>query len=1659
MTVSTSDHFINELHSDTEGFDQGTFVAGLEGGAVTLRAPEATKELGEITEHASFASGLEGGAEVVVYEDGLFFVTNGALGRIDVFDLVTEQLVDSYDLTFLPGFDGLQSVAVKNGLVAAAVSTPNVTAEGLSTTVTEGQNGYVVLIDVASGQVIDRVTVGNLPDMVTFNADGSKLLVANEGAFNAENGLDRDPIGSVSIIDLANGALDPQETQVSFADFDGLETLAQTNGIRLADGASMLRGLEPEYITVQGNTAYIALQEANAIAVLDIETATFTNIFSAGVVDHSVAGNEIDVNNNGVIDIRTFDNLVGLRMPDAIASFEKDGTTYLITANEGDGRGDAFDEDGNAIPLGDELRVGDAPAGLIDTSVDTTGLERLKISTIDGDTDGDGDIDVLHSFGSRGFTILDTSGNVIFDSGSEFAAIVAEIAPERFNDDDGDDGEDRSDDKGVEPEAVTVGEVNGALYAFIALERDSGIMIYNIDDPANATYVDYIPGFGREGGDVRAPETIAFVPAEESPAGVAQIAVAYEATGDTLVYDLGAVIAEPVAPRISEFRPNPAGSDPNPMDVELTGEPGAEFDLWLLSVESDAGNGGLGTVDRAANVTGSFDANGIAVVQVPDLENPSFTYILADDFTGTQGQTDFDTDNDGVPDDLSTLVQVFDAIGVPDAPGEPLYGAAAGGVDLVSTENGEPELLFRDGQTGDIYRVFGDTILDAQGNEVDVAEFDVDPTAATFGSVNPVRSSPATNPDLQVTEIWPGQEGRDITGDWFEITNLGEAAWTPDVGALFYDDDSDDPSAAASIMGISAIAPGESVIVVTGADASAVDAFKAAWAGSIDGVQVGYVDGADLGGGGDAVTLFLDADGTLTGADIVDVAAYPDAAANDAQSWDVDNGQFSEVGALTDVVESTATGGDTGDTPAVGSPGAVTETIVVDPFTLISAIQGSSANVTQVTVDDGSALAGQVVTISAVVTADFQEGLGGFFVQEEDADQDADATTSEGIFIFDGVLATGVDVSVGDVVTIEGTVAEFFGQTQITAGSIAVTGTGAPLPTATIVNLGSTGAILDTRGDYVVNLEAVEGMLITIPEDLVISEMFNLDRFGQYSVSADGRPVQFTQENAPDAAGFDAHLQDVAARSLVLDDGSTSQNPAELRIIDGNNGVLDATDSFRMGDTLSDVTGVVRFGFDEFRLDNASGTYSATNPRLETPDEVEGAFKAVSLNVLNFFTTIDAPGAVTDTGADPRGADDLAAGEGALAQTEFDRQAAKLVNAIVALDADVLGLVELENSSTDAALAELVDAVNTALGSTVYDYISTGLAGGDAITNGIMYKVDAATPVGDVAVLTDFNGQSFLDPLDAGRDLNRPAVTQTFEEASSGALVTISVNHFKSKGSLSGLPEDEDQLDGAGNNNATREAASTLLAEWLASDPTGTGAENQLIIGDLNAYAKETPITALEDAGFTDVAQAVLGNEAYSYVFDGQIGTLDYIMANGPAFEALTGAAEWHINADEADAIDYNLDFGRDPNLFNGDTPARNSDHDPVVAGFTFEEAGDLNIVVDSGGDDYLEGTAGNDLFALKGGEINILLGLGGDDVFDLSGTLDNGIQDTNRLFDWSEGDLLTGITVDDVDLSTAFSFGIGLRFEYGADNDIMIVNGEDVPDILNGIFGDDFMI
>ncbi|GAB5468711.1 MAG: hypothetical protein Kilf2KO_17410 [Rhodospirillales bacterium] len=531
---------------DTEA-GQDSRIQNLEERTATVDAPIATQDI-LFQEVAAFVGeGGSGASEVVAHEDGKLFVTNGEMDRIDIFAIADESLAATLPLQDLPGYDGVQSVAVKNGIVAVAIAREAVEETVFGEEVTLSQPGFVALFDAESLALLSTVDVGNLPDQVTFSADGKTLLVAGEGEKNEDSDHDDDPLGTVAIVDLSDPS-DPSAEILNFAAFDGLEEAARDAGVRLLDGTDFSQDLEPEYISIapDGKTAFVSLQENNALAKIDLETNSVVEVFGLGTLDFSNES-KLDANDNGVIEIRNFDNLVGLRMPDAIASFEVDGMTFVATANEGDSRG--FDED-RVADLAEDGKLDAAlladlkAEGLVDDDEDSDiGLERLEVSTVDGDTDGDGDIDVLHTFSSRSFSIFDHDGNLVFDSGSQFEEILAELAPGRFNDDDGGNDEDRSDAKGPEPEAITVGEIDGNLYAFIGLERDSGIMIYDITKPAEAFFVNYIPPIfpdDAQGNEVarQSPEVVAFIEPADSTTGKPQIAVSYEVSGTTVLFDL-----------------------------------------------------------------------------------------------------------------------------------------------------------------------------------------------------------------------------------------------------------------------------------------------------------------------------------------------------------------------------------------------------------------------------------------------------------------------------------------------------------------------------------------------------------------------------------------------------------------------------------------------------------------------------------------------------------------------------------------------------------------------------------------------------------------------------------------------------------------------------------------------------------------------------------------------------------------------------------------------------------------------------------------------------------------------------------------------------------------------------------------------------------------
>ncbi|MEZ5506923.1 MAG: ExeM/NucH family extracellular endonuclease [Gammaproteobacteria bacterium] len=559
--------------------------------------------------------------------------------------------------------------------------------------------------------------------------------------------------------------------------------------------------------------------------------------------------------------------------------------------------------------------------------------------------------------------------------------------------------------------------------------------------------------------------------------------------------------------------------------------------------------------------------------------------------------------------------------------------------------------------------------------------------------------------------------------------------------------------------------------------------------------------------------------------------------------------------------------------------------------TLISAIQGEG---------DESPLAGQTVSVEAVVVGDFQGSsrLRGFFLQEEAQDQDGNPLTSEGLFVFDNSGA--IDVSEGDRVRVTGTVTEYFGLTELTS-----------LTAVDICAQGQTfsSTALTLPLDDAAALEALEGMRIHLPQTLTVSENYNLARYGQLVLSS-GRLMNPTNIALP-GADAQAVMAQNALNRILLDDGSSAQNPT---LVPYPAPALSAANSVRSGDQVQSVEGVLYYGFSEWSVQPVvTPQFIASNPRTATPALVAGGNLTVaSFNVLNFFNGDGVGGGFPTE-------------RGASSAEELERQAAKIVSAIRALDADVLGLMELENDgfTPTSAIAELVARINATPGDT-YAYVDAGLSqvGGDAITVGILYKPAVVQPQGAAATIA-------TAPFDF---YNRQPLAQTFVHSASGETLTVVVNHFKSKGCSGATDSNVDQGDGQGCWNAKRVEAANALASWLASDPTGAGSRHQLIIGDLNAYAKEDPITALEAGGYTNLIAQFVGADAYSYVFNGEAGYLDHALASADLLPSVVAVQEWHINADEPRALDYNVEFksAQQQVDFYAADAYRSSDHDPV---------------------------------------------------------------------------------------------------------------------------------
>ncbi|MCV6596182.1 MAG: choice-of-anchor I family protein [Mangrovicoccus sp.] len=489
----------------------------------------STTESNGVTKIARGTTGIfdDSAAEIVSHENGRFYVSNSEDKTIDVYEQFGDELTEVDEISAEALGGAPNSVDVKNGIVAVAV-------EGAEDT----ENGMIKLFDATTLEELASFdALGVLPDMLSFTKDGTQIYVAIEG----EPGDESDPEGGVTIIDLNFDNL-PSSTVsfIDFRDFDGQEDALRAEGVHIAPGVSASQDFEPEYIAEGQGELAVTLQENNALAIIDLATKTVKDVVALGYKDHSLSGNGLDASDRDeAINIANWP-VFGMYQPDTIASYEVGGKTYYVTANEGDARDlderiKKLDLDPTAFPNAEALQEDEA-------------IGRLQVATDLGDTDGDGDYDALYAYGARSFSIWDETGTLVFDSGDDFEQVIAAQLPDQFNgnNDDPFDVDTRSDNKGPEPEAIAVAEIEGRQIAIIGLERQNALVFYDVTDPANSEFLrvvstvdpaDQATGEPFPNSDL-GPESIEVIAPEDSSTGNTQIAVASEVSGTVTLYDL-----------------------------------------------------------------------------------------------------------------------------------------------------------------------------------------------------------------------------------------------------------------------------------------------------------------------------------------------------------------------------------------------------------------------------------------------------------------------------------------------------------------------------------------------------------------------------------------------------------------------------------------------------------------------------------------------------------------------------------------------------------------------------------------------------------------------------------------------------------------------------------------------------------------------------------------------------------------------------------------------------------------------------------------------------------------------------------------------------------------------------------------------------------------
>ncbi len=588
------------------------------------------------------------------------------------------------------------------------------------------------------------------------------------------------------------------------------------------------------------------------------------------------------------------------------------------------------------------------------------------------------------------------------------------------------------------------------------------------------------------------------------------------------------------------------------------------------------------------------------------------------------------------------------------------------------------------------------------------------------------------------------------------------------------------------------------------------------------------------------------------------------------------------------------------------------------PITKISAIQGS-----------GFTAAAGNYTAEAIVTGVYPDlSPGGFYMQEEAGDTDANAATSEGIFV-----VSNTPVSAGDKVqvtgaVIEGSAAPSYNQAVFTTGSLVnIISKGNPMPQATALKLPVTAF-----SDF----ERLEGMLVYLVDTLTVTNNYGLDRYGELVLSAGGmvyQPTQIIDVNDSPAAGTSSTgISNIAAvrarmradslRSIILDDGLTTT--AKIPFINP------ADSTLRLGTRFAGLSGILGYAYNLYRIQPTTATAPVISyaPRPGVPDVGVTDLKISSFNVLNYFNGNGTGGGFPTS-------------RGAHSAAEFARQRAKIIAAISRLNADIVGLLELENdgTGTNSAIQDLVSGLNAVMGANTYAFIDDGTArqtsSSDEIRCGIIYKPAAVTPTGKVM-------------LDANPVHNRPPVAQAFTHAASGRKLVYIINHFKSKGCSGSSGADQDQADGQSCYNDTRRRQAAALVSFINTTVIpAAGTDMVLSMGDYNAYYEEDPMDVLRAAGYKTLSSAT----SYSYQFSGQIGSLDHAVSSDSLNKYVTGIEKWNINAAEPVYLEYNdsiNDGGGDvvnnfaryysPNAF------RSSDHDPVLVGLRLQPQAGVGV-------------------------------------------------------------------------------------------------------------------